>query len=712
MLTVSSAAPGVRDKRAPSLVRFHPRGHLLLSGRAYYVVLKIDTETILKQIEPISTALEEIRHNLVSHTDADPRHYHHAPNGTTIDQVLTQTLQKHLKFLSADLSSRQKALIDFLKSLGEFDYDAENSEPAELKNRKERKPKGSKVRAQRGLFDAGGKILSYIFGTATESEIQDTKEIMQRLADLTEEQREQVNVHTQLLNSTAMHLDALESHVARVTTCLSAVRENIEQLRWHLKDNTLYEYTLAHSMVMSSALAYASTAMADLTAQVFTIKAGINKFKGGFINSDIVPPETILKLAETITNLNLRPLFPATEEYLPSYYSYTRVWPLPHDGLSFIIEIPLVGDPVVKLRLFEIVALPHPVSDEHVLAYSGLPKYLAISDDRELYQERSSQDSCRTFEDTTICPIDEPVYRGGRHSCAVALFKGGDLQVCQKHFAPTSKMVQLHKTILGWVYSSSIHAELTITCADSVETVDLKPGSGLLASGDNCKITSNQFILPSSAEAKGSKLVKNISLVHPFDLHLNIDETSALALLNSTPILSEIMTLASDRLPVRSLRSEIGNLQYIKKMRTLNTISSHTGLSLSVVALLMTTALCIGAAVVYRYANSENDEVADAAPRQVGNRRWRPFRNPFKNRQPTVRVPMPLEQAAQVFLEEVVEVATPRSPHLTPRSPTIRRPSEAWALGRTPTGTPSTPTGTPPIGDQGECILPIARPRC
>ena len=118
-----------------------------------------------------------------------------------------------------------------------------------------------------------------------------------------------------------------------------------------------------------------------------------------------------------------------------------------------------------------------------MLAYSGLPKYLAISDDRELFQERESQESCRAFEDTILCPIDAPVYPTGQQSCAVALFKEGDQSVCQKHFAPTSRNVQLLRSSLGWLYAASVDAELTITCADGVELVNIKVGSGLSMPG-------------------------------------------------------------------------------------------------------------------------------------------------------------------------------------------------------------------------------------
>ena len=376
LATTASKGPDLAE-----LVHFHQRGDLLLSGRAYYAVLHIDTSVIVQQIAPISTALKNIGDNLANHIkESEQVSRRKEVNGTRIDQVLTSTLKQHLTFLSKDLLVRQQALMDFLRSLGKLDYDAD--------------PPKQQVRAQRGLINVGGEILSYIFGTAMDSEVKETKEILERLAALSEEQRSQINIHSDVLNTTVMHLDAVESQVERVTTCLDAVRDNILQLENHLRDNSRHEFTLTHTLVMSSALSYASTALADLTSQLLTMKAGINKLKSGYLSTDMMNPEVILALAETITNQNLRPLFPATEEYLKSYYSYIRVWQLPHDPLAFVIEIPLTGDPAVHLKLYEVIALPHPVSGDHVIAYSGLPRFLAVSDDREVYREREDQESC------------------------------------------------------------------------------------------------------------------------------------------------------------------------------------------------------------------------------------------------------------------------------------------------------------------------------
>ena len=184
-------------------------------------------------------------------------------NGSNIDEVLTTTLRQHLQFLSKDLLSRQKQLTDFLATLGEKDYEPDALKAASKKDRYVKK----RVRVERGLIDAGGQLLSYVFGTALDSEVQSTKEIVERLTRLTEQQRQQINIHADVLNSTAIHLDAVETQVNRVTSCLDAVRENIQQLSNHIRDNSRYEYTLAHSLVMSSSLSYASTALADLTTQ-------------------------------------------------------------------------------------------------------------------------------------------------------------------------------------------------------------------------------------------------------------------------------------------------------------------------------------------------------------------------------------------------------------------------------------------------------------
>ena len=100
-------------------------------------------------------------------------------------------------------------------------------------------------------------------------------------------------------------------------------------------------------------------------------------------------------------------------------------------------------------------------------------------------------------------------------------------------------------------------------------------------------MSSAEFILPSSAESKGGKLISNVSLVSPFILNLSTEELRGVEVVNNTPILTDIMTLNNNRLPLKSLKSELKNLNYIQRMRQLNSYTGGAGLTLSSISFVL-----------------------------------------------------------------------------------------------------------------------------
>ena len=125
--------------------------------------------------------------------------------------------------------------------------------------------------------------------------------------------------------------------------------------------------------------------------------------------------------------------------------------------------------------------------------------------------------------------------------------------------------------------------------------------------------------MPSSAETTSSTIIsKNFKTVAPFSLNLSMDEVAGLKLFNNTPLLHDIMSLAHDQLPLKALNSEISNLEYVKSMRQLNTISSHTGLTLSIVTLIILI-LVVRVMASFARATQEQEQVIDNnAPVAVG----------------------------------------------------------------------------------------------
>ena len=659
-----------------SAVLFRNKGTVELSGRAYHVLLDISIDNLLLSVKPIGEAVQAVStgiHNTFKSLSLK------APKRTnkmlevntnqtlgnpftSLSYTLSSSMQEHITFLLAELKNKHRSLLNFLQSMGDIHLNPLSAETH---------------RSSRGLINAGGSVLQWLFGIATDDELSSTNEILDRLASLSEETRQTVNLHSTILNETYIHFEDIGVQVNRVKQCLSQVTANIVTLTNHISTLENQQYTITHSLIMTNSLMYASTALSDLSNQFTNLKIGLSKFREGFISTEIIPPSVILNLSHQITLLNLKPIYPSNPRYLPLLYKYIRVSPLPHHPLAFVVSIPLEGDPRTQLELFELISLPVSITNTLTISYSNLPKYLAVSDDRRSYIEYESMSDCRHHSNTYLCPVDRPVYRDTAPSCALSLLKG-NTKFCNKHFSHPLPRAMLTKSSAGWLYSISKEDKFTITCAGGTTEIKVSPGSGRLSTGDNCKISGSEFTLPSSAISHSEPMHVNISLVTPFSLNLTYDELEDVSTLNNSELLTDVMKL-TNQMPLTSLRTELRNLAYIQKMRKLNTISGSAGLSLSILSFIMVLAITVILVVFCKVARERHQQHLaheilrnDLDPTHIRPRST--FSVAMQNLQglnePQVNI------RRDTMTSNVPEIRSePEAIALVPRSPTIHRPT-------------------------------------
>ena len=569
--SVSTECSEFESQNSPLL--FKGRGQLEISGRSYHCILEVSVAGLLDTIAPIGENIEQIAsglENALSKLDYNaPRRSEFDRRNVTqfnaISDALDVHMRSHMRFLLADIKDKHDQLLTFMKTLGQ------DSDPMP-------------IRQKRGLIDGGGRILSWLLGVATEDEVVDTRDLIARVTELAETTRMEVNLHSEILNTTALSFERVDDHLDKLSACLGQVRANVLGLTQMIESDAAHTYSMVHAIIMTNSLSYSSSAISDLSDQFLNLKIGLTRFRSGYLSPEIVPPGTILKLVDVIANQNLRPIYPATDEYLPLLYKYIRVDPVPLRPLSFIISIPLMGDPKIQLELYEIFNMAHPVSPTLTMSYSNIPRFLAVSDDRRMYQEFADMDSCRRHGSYYLCNTDLPVYRDDAQSCALDLFRGISDVNCNKHFSGPLKKTILVKSDLGWLYSFSKEVKISITCPTNTTRISIPRGSGRIHTASQCKISAKDFILPSEARPTGNALSFNASLVAPFSVSLSEGELEKIALMNDSEILTNIMSLNDDKLPLKSLKSEVKNLAYIKKMRQINSVTSTAGIALSSLA--------------------------------------------------------------------------------------------------------------------------------
>ena len=648
-----------------SPILFKSRGNLEISGRSYHSILEVSVGELLASISPIGDTIKEIAaglENTLNQVSPSRRshemelaysHMNRSINDRfdSMTVALSVHMRDHMDFLMKDLIDKHRQLNEFVMTLDKN----EDMDPNHSKSK-------------RGIVDGGGSILRWLFGVATEDEIVDTQSLVKKVSELAEKTRVQLNLHSEILNTTAVNFKHVDDHMSKLTKCLNQVRGNILALTTIVQTGEANSYTLAHAIILTNSLSYASSAISDISSQFLSLKIGLNKFKSGFLSPEIVPPSTILNLIDVITRKNLKPIYPSSQEYLPILYKFIRVDPIPLRPLTYIISIPLLGDPKINLGLYEVFNMPHPVNNRLTITYSGLPTYLAVSDDRRIYQEFQDMHSCRNHGSFYLCSKDMPVYRDEAPSCALSLFMQKDDRVCERHFSGPLKKPLLVKSSVGWLYSVSQNQEISITCPKNTTRVRIPTGSGRIHTESNCKISAKDFILPSEAQPTGKALQFQASLVAPFKVSLTDDEVKKIDIMGSSDLLTNIMVLNEDKLPLDSLKSEVKNLAYIKKMRQINSITANAGMALSTISfigvvLIIMTMICFYIVardnkkrqqVVQYFSGNANRETIEQQPEY--NERLVDRSELEVDRPHTLELP-PIE------LEEV------RRPPFTPRSP-------------------------------------------
>ena len=571
LLTVSSKDI-IESNSSPVL--FKGRGTIEISGKSYHTLLRVSVQELVNSLTPIGDSISQIDTTLnETLTRLSPSRRAHKlaleynlanrslDSFDSLTVALNSHMRDHMSFLMADLVDKHQQLHSFILTLDKND----DSQP----------------RTKRGAVNAGGSVLKWLFGVATEDDVIDTQQLVDKVTTLAEKTRVQLNLHSEILNTTAVNFAKVDDHMAKLTQCLNQVKGNIEAIATIVTGGQENSYTLAHAIILTNSLTYASSAIQDLSNQFMNLKMGLNKFKSGFLSPEIVPPSTILNLIDVITRKNLKPMYPSATEYIPMLYRFIKVEEVPARPLTYIISIPLLGDPRLNLKLYEVYNMPHPVSDTLTITYSGIPNFLAVSDDHRLYQSFADMHSCRSHGTVYLCNTDFPVYRDEAPSCVLNLFRGVGDDVCERHFSGPLKRPLIIKSTIGWLYSVSSDEEVSITCPSNTTRVTIKTGSGIINTNSDCKLSGKKFILPSEAQPRGQTIEFRASLVSPFKVSLTNDEINKIDIVENSEILSNIMVLNNNKLPLSSLKSEVKNLAYIKKMREINSITANTGMALS-----------------------------------------------------------------------------------------------------------------------------------
>ena len=564
-------------------VTFQPLGELILSGNSYVLPLTLDINDLLTLITPIKETLLQVRDSYHK-TFGRLNSYSHATSHLLrATSQLPHSIQSHISLLLNDLESRIHSVNYMLFNLG--NYNKDNS---------------PYPRVRRAPLEFVGTLAHALFGLVDADEFADTKHLLQSLSDLSERERQSLNLHSKILNITAMHIESLTQNQDKVMNALNTVKDHIHTLNVTLFYDSSAVYDLTNTVSFISVIGYCSSSITDLDLYIRQLEMGLTKMLKGELVPSIYPPEKLSAIIESISLSNLRPLWPPTEQYLALYYKFARVTPISGDQFIFLVQLPLLSEPHMQLRLYKVTALPYPIDANITITYGTLLPYFAITNDLEYYMEVDNKfiQTCRTSSSLYYCQEALVLYKKSAPSCLYSLYVKADQDKhCVKHVAPKLDRPLIQYSAYGtWYYASNQPLTLVATCPTHTKNLHLPLGVGAIRIPSKCRVNSDMMLLPTVQSIRHSPEHINLTHIIQFNVTLNTVERNLLGKFNDTTY-KDLLALNKAPIPLAALVNDLGQLHLIKSTHVYTTVTSSYAAVLGTALLILL--VCLLCAVWY-----------------------------------------------------------------------------------------------------------------
>ena len=128
---------------------------------------------------------------------------------------------------------------------------------------------------KRGLFDAIGGLGNYLFGLVDSNTFHETTDVIDTLSQLSEEERETLNLHSHILNVTMLHLTNIETNQNRAIQAINHIATNLGILNRTMMQGQSELYDLNNNLNLVSAISYGSSAINDLDYKFRSFENGL-----------------------------------------------------------------------------------------------------------------------------------------------------------------------------------------------------------------------------------------------------------------------------------------------------------------------------------------------------------------------------------------------------------------------------------------------------
>lgn len=499
---------------------FQPLGPLVLATGKWTLVLRFQEEMVQKQATEIQGYFAQISTTLTG-IQSNQSHLLASENKTSNESTEGER-GRHFILDLVNMWERERAWMEYEMSEAKVDIDRLRGEIR-------------LSRKTRGLIPFLGDGLKWLFGTATEK---DTQKLHKQISQV------QVNV------GKLHHIIELQTTIiGTLTKNQKANQKNIQELAE--KTNKLYRTMLftreanrvTHTNIrreldlsrsVSSAIRTAGAAVMVYRREVHQLTQAMAHTHRGRVTPTILPPR---KLRDTLRSVRRR-LPAGWAPALPSDVSPTDIYerlgvtavPLV-GGWEVHITLPLQYQPYSRFQLYHVTPIPtHFANSTSALVTEIDSDYFAISDDRRLHLELSSQDmkKCQRHRMGVMCREFTPLIHEERTGCLYDAFRGDtertDSNCRRRIIRPRPQLYTMGEE--KWLYVMPTEESFTLQCADQSEPQGMFTlhGTGVFALPAGCSAMGEHTIIPAHLmqSENRSQEIELQDLTH-FRISLDVD---------------------------------------------------------------------------------------------------------------------------------------------------------------------------------------------
>ena len=362
-------------------------------------------------------------------------------------------------------------------------------------------------RQTRGLINAIGDGLKWLFGTATED---DTKALRKRIKNaeagigklhhMTEIQTTLIGTLTKKQRINTRNLAILAKKAAEMERAIIASRQADHITMRNIRRE------LDLSQTITSAIRTAGAAVMAFRNEVRDVKRALEHTRQGWVTPAIMTPS---RLKSTLSSISAHlpegwtPAIPMTEAPAHIYHFLDIAALAIEDGWEVHIKIPLQYHPYSQYQLYQVTAIPTHLPNSSFALQTEIPsEYFAISKDQRLHLQATSSEvsRCRQAGGRTICHRLTPLIKETREGCMYHAFRDDKQKAnkaCKKQI--TKPIPQVYAlTAEKWLYVLPTEETFSMQCSGELQPTKgfRLQGTGVFSLPPGCAAMGDNYIVP------------------------------------------------------------------------------------------------------------------------------------------------------------------------------------------------------------------------